>query len=143
MNRRPPGPSRTHTLFPYTALFRSWSGIAVTCGRAGIAASGRGLPVFLRSRSVDQCGRKSDTTRRIAPLQYPLMRVAAAHPLEIDAPAWAPEARDAEILARAGGDPPACQRCTAFDRRAELRCPAKQKGGDTRDRKSKRLNSSH
>src|SRR3546814_12588738 len=60
------------------------------------------------------------------------MRGAAAHPLEIDAPAWAPEARDAEILARAGGDPPACQRCTAFDRRAELRCPAKQKGGDTR-----------
>src|SRR3546814_15730200 len=65
-------------------FLRRWSGIAVTSGRAGIAASGRGLPVFLRSRSVDQCGRKSDTTRRIAPLQYPLMRVAAAHPLEID-----------------------------------------------------------
>src|SRR3546814_16086682 len=60
------------------------------------------------------------------------MRVAAAHPLEIDAPAWAPEARAAEILARAGGDPPACQRCTAFDRRPELRCPATQQGGDTR-----------
>ena len=60
------------------------------------------------------------------------MRVAAAHPLEIDAPARSPEARDAEILARAGGDPPACQRGTALDRRAELRCPAKQKGGDAR-----------
>ena len=60
------------------------------------------------------------------------MRVAAAHPLEIDAPAWAPEARDTEILAWAGVDPPACQRGTAFDRRAELRCPAKQKGGNAR-----------
>src|SRR3546814_20109893 len=60
------------------------------------------------------------------------MRVAAAHPLEIDAPAWAHEARDAEILARAGGDPPACQRCTSSDRRAALRCLAKQTGGDTR-----------
>src|SRR3546814_958981 len=120
-------PSARASAHVAATILRPWSGIAVTSGRAGIAASGRGLPVFLRSRSVDQCGRKSDTTRRIAPLQYPLMRVAAAHPLEIDAPAWAPEARDAEILARAGGDPPACQRCTAFDRRAELRCPAKQR----------------
>jgi len=50
-----------------------WSGIAVTIG-AG-AASGRELAFFLRSRSVDQCGRKSDTTRRIAALHYPAMRI--------------------------------------------------------------------
>src|SRR3546814_11845918 len=35
MIRRPPRSTRTDTLFPYTTLFRSWSGFTALCGMAG------------------------------------------------------------------------------------------------------------
>ncbi len=56
------------------------------------------------------------------------MRVAAAHPFEIDAPARTTEARDAEILARARHNPPARHRGASLDRRTDFRRAAEKKG---------------
>ena len=60
------------------------------------------------------------------------MRIAAAHAFERDAPARASEARDAEILARARGDPPARHRGGAFGRLLGLAGAAEDKGRHAR-----------
>lgn len=75
--------------------------MAVTSGASqaiGSCRSGDEFAFFLRSRSVDQCGRKSDTTRRIAALHNPAVRISAAHAFQLNPPAWSPQARNAEIF---------------------------------------------
>src|SRR3546814_15610874 len=54
MIRRPPGSTRTDTLFPYTTLFRSSVG-GWTILRKGVAAARFGIaPLQLRARAVDK-----------------------------------------------------------------------------------------
>ena len=60
------------------------------------------------------------------------MRIAAAHAFERDAPARPPEARNAEVLARARGDPPARHRGGALGGLFGLTTAAKDKGRHAR-----------
>ena len=60
------------------------------------------------------------------------MRIAAAHAFERDAPARTAEARDAEILAWARGDPPAGRRGAALGRVLGLAAAPEDKGGYAR-----------
>jgi len=53
------------------------------------------------------------------------MRIAAAYALQHDFPPRPSEARDSQILARSGGDPPSCYRCGAFGELVQFRGPPK------------------
>src|SRR3546814_5983047 len=115
MFRRPPGSTRTDTLFPYTTLFRSHLA---------------GLPA---EAAVDAL-RHVDVVARGAPAA-----VAARLSLDDDA------LRRADRLAELAGNAPllavgiAAQRVLAAEARAEQPLIA----GVVKDRKSQRLNSSH
>src|SRR3546814_9140520 len=65
IGRRPPGSSRTDTLFPYTTLFRSW--VVRRTGRPGFVP---GFVVFRRpSARQDLCVYSADT--RIQAIPFP------------------------------------------------------------------------
>ena len=56
------------------------------CLTSGLSRGSK-LPLFRRSRSVGQRGRKSETTLRIACLHNPRMRLAALDAQQLDVPA--------------------------------------------------------
>src|SRR3546814_12823411 len=51
MIRRPPGSTRTDTLFPYTTLFRSWLAGVGECGSLVNGAGGRDTKEMMRIRT--------------------------------------------------------------------------------------------
>jgi len=60
---------------------------------SGVSAGGAALPNFLRTRSVDQVGRKSETTLRIASLHFEISAFSGTATDQLKLPSGAPDAR--------------------------------------------------
>src|SRR5215470_12471495 len=74
---------------------------------SGVSAGGAAPPDCLLTRSVDQVGRKSETTLRIASLHFETGAFAAAAADEFEPPAGAPYARNRQRMRRQRADAPA------------------------------------
>src|SRR5262249_44278017 len=74
---------------------------------SGASAGGAAPPSCLLTRSVDQVGRKSETTLRIASLHVETGGFAAATADEFEPPAGAPDARHRQRHRRQRADAPA------------------------------------
>ena len=59
---------------------------------SGVSAGGAALPNFLRTRSVDQVGRKSETTLRIASLHFEISTFSGTATDQFELPSGAPDA---------------------------------------------------
>jgi hypothetical protein len=60
---------------------------------SGVSAGGAALPNVLLTRSVDQAGRKSETTLRIASLHFEISAVSGTTTDQLKLPSGAPDAR--------------------------------------------------
>ena len=79
---------------------------------SGASAGGAASPAFRRSRSVDQSGRKSETTRVIASLQLEISTIPAALGVDqFNKPAVAADARNRQASDGIHRHAPACPRC--------------------------------
>src|SRR3546814_3578344 len=123
MIRRPPGATRTDTLFPYTTLFRSWP--VANAIAAPEAADQLGIPdelyadgLYLSERYAR--GAKAEQTRGPGPWHLGPARIRC------------PAAHDHADLAASHGR-----------RRTGEPCSCDDAHGPSRDRKSTRLHSSH
>src|SRR6202035_2062516 len=120
------GPSATSRLFMWRLAGRERASkappAASPCGRSGRAgASARGAapPNVRLSRSVDQAGRKSETTLGIAGLHFEIDAFAGAAPDQFDLPSGASNARHRQWGCGERADAPAgdgCRRLAEFGR---------------------------
>src|SRR3546814_8879466 len=126
MIRRPPRSTRTHTLFPYTPLFRS------DLSALGGARRGAGVPPLARSLDTRQAGRNGTAGFSVSGAGAQSLGWERPHPTA--RPRIAAEV-GGRALATAGG---------ADRKRADCRTGTGGRRADAQaDRKSTRLNSSH